>query len=389
MKINSSKIRSQYNLFRVLRSIWLNHGISRIELCKLHDMDKATMSSIVGHLINLQVVEEVEPHVVEVKPGRKPIGLGIVADFAYVAGMEYHKSGIRAVIKNMHSLTVYESDFPFDIKSGDIKKRFLTVYEKIKEELEGKRLLGIGVAVPGIVNHEQGIILSSRKMGLEDEPYDFRKEIFDHLDVPGFIDNDANCCARGILADHRTGGYSNFLYTHINYETDAQQNLSDDSLGLGFGIVLKEKVYYGPDFTAGEFQTIEYNPDRINQLNLTNDELERYGRDEELQRRVFHQIATHFALFINVFNFSHLFLGGDLPSLIPDLETVVRDVIDKNWLYKNAREIGIHILGNKDMSPALGAAGMFLEQLFTVPEMDHSRGALIWQDVFGESLIDY
>ncbi|MBN2657406.1 MAG: ROK family protein [Spirochaetales bacterium] len=389
MKINNDKVRSQYNLLRILQAVWKNHGISRIELCRQFDMDKATMSSITGHLINLRIIEEVEAQKVEVKPGRKPIGLGVVADFAYVAGIEFHVKGIRAVIKDMHSQTVYREDFPFDIKEVNIREAFSSVYGEIERALEGKRLLGIGVAVPGVVDHERGLILKSSKMGIEEVPYDIRSEIFDHLDVPCFIDNDANCCARGILADHREEGYSNFLYVHVNHYPDMPESQNEASLGVGFGIVLKGKLYCGPDYTAGEFQTIDYNPERINQLNLTRRELIDYGQDADLQKRVFDDLASHVALFVNVFNFKNLFLGGRLPAQIPDLQDLFKDVIDKNWLYHNVRECGVHILDEDRMSPALGAAGMFLELLFTVPEMEHSRGALIWQEIFGDDLIDY
>jgi hypothetical protein len=389
MKINNTKVRSQYNLLRILRAIWLNTGISRIELCRKFNMDKATMSSITGHLIELEVVEEVEPQNVEIKPGRRPIGLGVKADFAYAAGIEFQINSVRAVIKDMDSRTVYSSEFSFDILHGDIKDIFMTVYRTIVEELAGQRLLGIGVAIPGIVNHEKGIILKSLKMGIDEEPYDFASNIFAELDVPCFIDNDANCCARGILTDHREERYSNFLYGHINFNSDQNIEHKNDNLGIGFGIVINDKLYYGPEYTAGEFQTIEYNPDRVNQFNLTGRELDRFNSDEELQRKVFHRLTAHIALFVNVFNFKHLFLGGDLPSLIPDLEELVRKVIDINWLYKNARDCRIHLMNRNEMSPALGAAGMFLEQLFTVPEMEHSRGAMIWQSIFDEELINY
>ncbi|MBB6481604.1 ROK family transcriptional regulator [Spirochaeta isovalerica] len=389
MKINNSKVRSQYNLLRVLRAIWLNHGISRIELCRKFDMDKATMSSVTAHLIELNLVEEVEPQNLKIKPGRKPIGLGVQGDFGFVAGIEFHIYGIRAVLKDMHSRTVFSSDFPFDVRHSNIKEEFLNVYGILRKELGEKRLLGIGVAIPGVVNHEEAIILKSAKMGIEEEPYCFGEEVFSELDVPCFIDNDANCCARGILADHREEGYSNFLYCHINYYENRKIEDNNESLGIGFGIVINEKLYYGPEFTAGEFQTIEYNPERVNQLNLTSRELDLYGKDAELQKRVFYHLASHIAMFVNVFNFKHLFLGGDLPSHISDLEGLFREVIDKNWLYKNQRDCGIHLMSRDEMSPALGAAGMFLDQLFTVPELEHSRGALIWQGIFGDGLVDY
>lgn len=94
-------------------------------------------------------------------------------------------------------------------------------------------------------------------------------------------------------------------------------------------------------------------------------------------------------MFVNVFNFKNLFLGGSLPALIPDLQGLFKDIIVKNWLYHNVREYSVHIIEEEQMSPDHGAAGMFLELLFTLPELEHSRGTLIWQEIFGDELIKY
>jgi len=353
-------------------------------------MDKATMSSIVGHLISLGIVEEVKPAQVENKPGRKPIGLGLIDDFGYVLGIEYHKNGLKAVLKDIHSKTVQVMDFPQKINKENIKSVFFTAYKQILKDLNGKPILGVGVAIPGIVNHSEGVIVHSRKLGIENDSYNFRKEVFENLDVPGFIDNDANCCAHGVLTDQRVKEYSNFLYTLINYEHQDDLSSNDESLGLGFGIVLNGKLYNGPDHTAGEFQTIDDQADRINQMNLNHEELDRFESDPALQLRVVLDLASHFALFVNVFNFQHIFLGGNIPALVPDLKEQIVSSIDKNWLYKNERTCGVHIQKSDEMSPALGAAGMFLDRLFTVPEMDHDRGAIIWQKIFSNrDLLDY
>lgn len=382
MKISSTKIRSQYNLFRVLRFIWLNHGISRIELCRMLEMDKATMSTIVAHLISLGIVEEVKPKTVEVKPGRKPIGLDICRGFGYVLGFEYHINGLKAVVKDMHSQTVAEYEFPHKIQGDQIKTSFFSALEEIRKEMEGKSILGVGVSIPGTVDHDRGVITHSRRLGIENNPYDFRSEVFDHLDIPGFIDNDANCCARGVMTDYRTEEYRNFLYTLFDYESKLDMKSSADRLGLGLGIGIDGKLYYGPDCTAGEFQTIINDQSKYSQLNLNREEQDRYDVDSDVQRKLFMELSTHLALFVNVFNFQHIFIGGDYPSLLPDLEEILMDAINKNWMYHNKQTCKIHIQQKDEMSPSLGAAGMFLEQLFTVPDMEHDRGALIWQRIF-------
>ena len=385
-----SKTRSQFNLYRVLRFIWLEHRISRIELCRKLGLDKATMSTIVSFLIDLTIVEEIQPKTNQVKPGRKPIGLGIRKDFGFFLGFEFHNNGINVVVKDMHSSIVHQMEFPQAIKREQIKTSFFSVYNEIRNIMPDITILGVGVSIPGIVNHEQGLIMYSRKLGIESEPFDFHSEVFANLDIPGFIDNDANCCARGILTDLRTYEYDNFIYSLFNYEPQTIIEDNEDCLGIGFGIVIGGKLLHGPDFTAGEFQTLRKEDHSSNQLNLNRKEQNLYPVNRELQEQIFHDLSSHLAMFINVFNFKHIFLGGDIPVLVPDLNEKLASSINRNWVYHNEEKCSIHIQSNEDMSPASGAAGMFLEQLFTVPELDHDRGAAIWQQIFNsDELICY
>jgi len=380
---SNNNIRRQYNLYRVLRAIWREGGVSRKELCRKLSLDKATMSTIVSVLLKMDLVEEIKPNISEAKPGRKPIGLGIRKDFGYVIGFEFHVSGLKAVVKDMHFKTVIKLNFPHErIKADQMKSAFFTAYSEVKKYLKDKSIIGVGVAVPGVVDHDKGIITNSWEMGIVDGPYDFQSEIFDGLDIPGFIDNDANSCSWGILTKKRAEAYDNFLYALFSFDPVYDEYHVDDNLSLGLGIVFDGKLYYGPDYTSGEFQTINNNVDRINQFNMTVEEQEAYKSDPDIQQKFFTDLSGYLALLVNFFNFKNIFLGGDIPDLVQDPVGILEKAIGNNWLYGENRRCTIQIEEDKEMITACGAAGMFLEQMFTVPEMDHHRGALIWQKVF-------
>ena len=151
---------------------------------------------------------------------------------------------------------------------------------------------------------------------------------------------------------------------------------------MGLGVVIDGKPYFGPDNTSGEFQTMGYNEKRINQFNMTTAEQAEYRNSPEIQKMVFTDLSDHLALFINFFNFKRIILGGDIPDLVPDMKQILQESIHRNWPYGNNLSCSIHIEREKDLITASGAAGMFLEQMFTVPELDHHRGALNWQKVF-------
>jgi len=380
---SSANIRRQYNFYRILRAIWQENGVSRKELCGKLNLDKATMSTIVSLLLKLDIVEEIKPNNKSVQPGRKPIGLGIRTGFGCVIGFEFHVNGIKAVVKNMHYETIETFNFPHQrIKADQIKPAFFMAYSEVKKYLKDKPIIGVGVAIPGVVNHEKGIISNSWELGIVDKPYDFQAEIFDVLDIPGFIDNDANSCAWGILTKNRKKEYNTFLYTLFSYEPVHEQYHEDDNLSLGLGIVVDGKPYFGPDYTSGEFQTMIYNKDRLNQFDMTAKDQAAYKTDREIQLNVFSDLSKHLALLINFFNFEHIFLGGDIPALVENPQSILQGAINRNWPYGENKSCTIHIDEEKEMITASGAAGMFLEQMFTVPELDHNRGALTWQKVF-------
>ncbi|MBN2659092.1 MAG: ROK family transcriptional regulator [Spirochaetales bacterium] len=383
IKSGGARIRRQYNFYKVLRAIWVESGVSRKELCARLELDKATMSTIVSQLLKLNLAEEISPNKEELKPGRRPIGLSIRKDFGYVAGFEFHVNGIKAVVKDMHFNTIQTFNFPCErLKAGQIKSTFLVAFSEVKKELKNKPLIGIGVSIPGVVDHDRGIINNSWELGVVDETFDFQTEVFDVLDIPGFIDNDANCCAWGKLTKNRSLDFSNFLYIFFSYEPTHSEYNPDDNVSVGLGLVLDGRPYFGPDYTSGEFQTMTYNVDRINQFDMTREQQYAYRSDPEIQREVFESFSSHMALLVNFFNFRRVILGGDLPDLVPDVQEILGKAVNRNWPYGNKENCIVQIDDGKEMIAASGAAGMFLEQIFTVPELDHERGALTWQKVF-------
>jgi hypothetical protein len=70
------------------------------------------------------------------------------------------------------------------------------------------------------------------------------------------------------------------------------------------------------------------------------------------------------ALFVNTFNLSHVFVGGNIDWAYSSLREELGKEIELNWAYpdKHRCEIAISSLGDKAV--AYGAAGMVLERMF-------------------------
>ncbi|MCZ7462158.1 ROK family transcriptional regulator [Streptomyces sp. WMMC940] len=98
------------------------------------------------------------------------------------------------------------------------------------------RVLGVGVAMPGPLDHRAGVPL--RVTGYPEwDGYRLRDELAGRLGLPVALDKDTNAAALGILLQGESGS---FAYVHLG-------------TGIGAGLVLDGAVYRGVRTGAGEF----------------------------------------------------------------------------------------------------------------------------------------
>ena len=100
-------------------------------------------------------------------------------------------------------------------------------------------LSGIGIGVPGPVNHEKGLVYDCPNLaGWKN--VEVRKMLNERWDVPVKVENDARVAG---LAETRLGAAKGFK--HVFYITV--------STGIGAAIIIDGKIYHGADGAAGEF----------------------------------------------------------------------------------------------------------------------------------------
>lgn len=110
----------------------------------------------------------------------------------------------------------------------------------LKAGIPAEKRLGVGVALPGLVERGTGKVLYSISLGLEDFP--LREMLEERLGIPVRVANDANAGALALrwTSSGRTAEDSVFLIVNESYT------------GLGAGLVLGGKIYEGANGTAGE-----------------------------------------------------------------------------------------------------------------------------------------
>lgn len=154
---------------------------------------------------------------------------------------------------------VWMSKIPHQYRIDELSQRIITNKEKLPFKLENtaeslKKLLGL---IKDFLSHTQverkrvlgcGINLSGRinnRTGHSFSFYHFREEplaeiIEQEINVPTYLENDSRAMAFGELYSGEISSEKNVLFVNMDY-------------GIGLGIVLDGKVYYGRSGFSGEF----------------------------------------------------------------------------------------------------------------------------------------
>ena len=353
------------NRSRVLRTIWRQSLVSRIETAHLLGLDKSTVSSLVNELIETGLIQEVAQGDASRQGGRRPVMLQINRDYGSVLGMELQPGFFRAALCDLHGRVIRSWSEKRGSEDIDFTEFLLGTIHSILDDLGDTRssLMGIGVAMGGLVNSIGNEIAGSIPMGLSQ--YDFQREISDRVEVPVVAENDANACAWGELTFHRYEEVHDFLYVLVQMrEAECGRHLYG-GIGVGIGVVINGTLYPGANFTSGEFRSVFWDGQSSGQFSLTDDEAARVYTDEGLRKKFFRELAKNVALIINVMNLDHLFIGGDFLNSGAELEAILHEEIQQNWPYDSPVKCDIRFSSFGENAVVYGAAGMMLERLFS------------------------
>ncbi|MFW5727668.1 MAG: ROK family transcriptional regulator [Spirochaetia bacterium] len=357
------------NRSRIMREIWVSRETSRIEIARNLDLDKSTISNNVNELLELGIIIESTEGSSSPQGGRKPVHIKLNKSYGCVLGIEMTPDSYTAVAVDLEGEIVFSKFEKAEISGKNFKDKFKEITAALRQELELKniKLLGIGIGVSGVVNSKDGVIKYSIPLKISKD-YKFYKKIAGEIDVPVFIDNDANASVWGELAFHRRKELKDFIFLLLEVrEREAEQKNAYDSIGVGVGLVINGNVHYGHDYSAGEFRSILRHEDSIGQFSLTAEEQQLVRDDKEIWHRFLHELGAHIALIVNTFNLTHIILGGQFERYDQDVSAILEEEIKKNWPYPYAYEVrkNIWLSAFGDQAVAYGAAGMVLNKLFS------------------------
>ncbi len=363
-------VGSKINTTRILRHIWLNRGISRVQLSHRLGLNKSTVSKIVADLEGFGIIEAEAVGEASRQGGRRPIHLRIKPAWGCVMGIEIQTEAFTVVGVDLHGDIFFSHSEPLDIRTTDLISAFVDIVERFRPSLEanGLPLIGIGVGLSGFVDPAEGVLHASAPLEIY-QPISFTADAAARIDrpVPILVDNDANCGCWGELAFRHSGRPENFLFVLGEFRKHTVKMDDYRIMALGLGLVINGRVYHGSTYSAGEFRSILYKTDQVNQFSITDRQARLFLQDTSVNDAITTELAIHVAFLVTTLNLEKVVIGGPIEVLADDLTEKIRQRLIENWAYPDPVECTFSVSRLGDNAVAFGAAGMFLEHLFTVP----------------------
>src|SRR5947208_3591641 len=227
------------NRAAVLRPLLLEGPQYRLGLARRTGLSTATMTNVVGELLAEGLVVEVG--VEESDGGRPRVLLRANPDFGVVIGVDVGETGLRVEAFDLALTKVAERRVRALPQEQDVTAIVDSAGAAIDDlrsqlEAEGRRILGIGVGVPGVVEANRDVHAPS--VGWEAVP--LRALFRERVDLPLAIENGAKTLGRAEMWLGAGRGYRHAVVTLW-------------ATGIGAAIFVDGSLYYGAASSAGEW----------------------------------------------------------------------------------------------------------------------------------------
>lgn len=238
------------NLSAVLRCVWDARPLSRVAIAAHTGLNKTTVSSLVSELEERGLLCEIGQH--ESSGGRPARLLDLNPDAGVMIGVEIGVDRIHVIRTDFLATVHWRERREVSPTAG--QEAIIAVVMSLLDDTvaqvarEGMRLLGIGLALPGMVDVTDGLLVFSPNLQWRNVP--LRQMITQRFQVPVFVDNDANAAALGEQLFGAARTVDDFIYLIVG-------------VGIGAGICINGQIYRGAGGYAGEVGhtrlTLEHN----------------------------------------------------------------------------------------------------------------------------------
>ncbi|MEP7055898.1 MAG: ROK family transcriptional regulator [Actinomycetota bacterium] len=227
------------NRSRTLVEMYLSGPMTRQEVGSAVGVSPATVSNVVGELIAQGVLMEVG--VEESDGGRPRALLQINGAFANVVGVDVGETAVLVELfdLNMHVLASHTSRPTSALAAEEAVAHVLDGLAHVIAEsgIAEDTILGVGVGVPGLVQHGEDGFVHAQTVGWDAVP--FGKMLRRGTSLPLQVDNGANTLGQAEKWFGAARSVDNAVIVLLG-------------TGLGTSIIIDGELYRGPSSSAGE-----------------------------------------------------------------------------------------------------------------------------------------
>ncbi|WP_396667087.1 ROK family protein [Microbacterium sp. R86528] len=237
--LNGEEVRRQ-NLAHLVRLLHREGPTSRSRLTEATGLNRSTIADLVGELSRRGVVEEQAPTGAH-RVGRPSLVVRTRGNWMAIAvnpeidAVTFGAVALNGVVIARERIEVAGAPTP------EATARMINEQIELWKAgpLADARIVGIGIAVPGLVRSHDGLVRNAPHLGWHDVP--LRDIVGELTQLPTVIDNDATL---GLVAEHLFGAAKGVA--HVVY-------LNGGASGIGGGIVVHGLPVRGASGYAGEF----------------------------------------------------------------------------------------------------------------------------------------
>jgi N-acetylglucosamine repressor len=225
------------NKKQVLRSLYFRGPLSNSALSKVVKLSTPKINSLLLELIEDGLVIELGRG--DSSGGRRPNIYGLAEDGFFVVGITININRTIISVFNSNNIEVSGPHY-FPIKVQSDFKIFRQVRERLSEvlqtsEIKQHKILAVGIELPGLINQKQGI-----NKTYFPQIENLSEELAKIFEMPVYISHDSKLRA--------------FAEQHFGLAKNKKNVLLlQADWGLGLGIIINGKLYFGKSGYSGEF----------------------------------------------------------------------------------------------------------------------------------------
>jgi predicted NBD/HSP70 family sugar kinase len=229
------------NRSAVLRPIFLDGPLNRVELARLTGLSSGSITNVTSALLDEGLIVEVGLQ--ESDGGRPRVMLEVNPEFGAVIGVDVGETGIQVEGFDLQMRVIGGAEVrlhPQHHDAGPVIEQTTVAIEQLQAQFarDGRRLLGVGIAVPGVVEHAGDARVYAPNIGWADIPLE--RLVRDRVGVPVFAENGAKTLGQAEMWLGAGRGARHVVVTLWG-------------TGVGSAIFADGRLYRGAASSAGEW----------------------------------------------------------------------------------------------------------------------------------------